>query len=458
MIRLNMNVNNSDLDFVFDSVGECFIPTNKDQETYEYMLNKTSDYLEAYPTVTDYRKFISLISKQVQKSLDGRYFVFEDNGIFYVLFSYNSNQYNYTFSVYIHFATLVVKYDPGKLLGFTEKLFGFSDDKKAAVIQSSSANNFNFITTWQVLSVIFAKANIESNGEVLFEEHKKAKKSGGYRTYYAPNEEIKTALQKLNVFFQKIYDNRNGNIQIAYKKKKNVKTGALKHKDNKYIFNLDLHDFYPSCKKELVKKYTDFLFSFSYNRDFVEEQFYGAILINDGLFIGSPVSGTLANAIISMPVKYMNTICKKYGMVLTVYADDISVSSQKPIARKFVENIFKTAFAKYGLENFFSLNDKKAVGFSGCNRKVTGVSINNDNKVTVPRTYYRDLRAQLANLAYGKGTVAVNKLRGKIAYALMIDDSGKMYRYLNKFLETVKQYNLCSDEKLEELEKKFGGK
>ena len=44
------------------------------------------------------------------------------------------------------------------------------------------------------------------------------------------------------------------------------------------------------------------------------------------VFIGSPVSGTLANVAISNAVQYMNNICKKHGMKLSVYADDISFS------------------------------------------------------------------------------------------------------------------------------------
>ena len=43
--------------------------------------------------------------------------------------------------------------------------------------------------------------------------------------------------------------------RLHIRKGKNVKDGAKLHADKKYVFNIDLKDFYPSCKKkEIVKK------------------------------------------------------------------------------------------------------------------------------------------------------------------------------------------------------------
>ena len=180
------------------------------------------------------------------------------------------------------------------------------------------------------------------------------------------------------------------------------------------------------------------------------------MLKDDALFIGSPISGTLANVILSNPIAYMNNICKKYNIKFSDYADDISFSSDKPIAKGFVINILNLALSKYSLNEYFILNEKKCIGFSGCNRKVTGVAINEDNKITVPRQYYRNLRTEIDHLSKGDPAINVQTLRGKIAYATMLDESGKMYNYLNKYLSTIKQYNLCSDKKLQELKERSG--
>ena len=92
-------------------------------------------------------------------------------------------------------------------------------------------------------------------------------------------------------------------------------------------------------------------------------------------------------------------------------------------------------------------NEKKCKGFSGVHRKITGVSINQNDDITVSRRYFRDLRTKIAHLGNGDD-VNIQKLRGQIAYALMIDESGKVKKYLNKFNNIVSNFNLCSQEKL----------
>lgn len=406
------------------------------------------EYFNTKNLITNYVSFLKIIRNETSKRIPGNFLVV----------NYNKTLYIFKSDLFVPEYRFVCTYRPESeaIRDFCLKLFRIDDKKNFTILNSSVDNHFAFVTTWQVLEILFTKVDIESSGESLYTTFKKPKKSGGFREIVAPHEKIKAALVDLNCLLQRVYDNRNSSFQIAYKKGKNVKTGALIHSNKKYVFNIDLTDFYPSCKKELVKKYTDFLFLYSFNREFIEEEFFKVIFINDGLFIGSPVSGTLANAVISNAVCYMNNICKKYNMSLSVYADDITFSSDKFIVKDFIVGIFNEAFTKYQLDSYYKLNEKKCVGFSGCNRKVTGLSINDSNKVTVPRKYYRDLRVQIDHLSKGDTNIDLQTLRGKIAYASMVDDSGKIYNYLNKYLATVKQYNLCSDEKLEELKERAG--
>lgn len=409
---------------------------------------KADSIISSAKTVKHYLEFIKTIRTETAKKLPSEFLTVYSEGSLYIFVSQMLTRYYKVLCKY--------EIESDSIKNFVMNLYGFTDDKNFVSFVSSFENHFAYITTWQVLQLLFTKADIEGSGEEMYSFFKIPKKSGGMRDIVAPHEKIKASLVDLNHLLQRVYDNRNSSFQIAYKKGKNVKDGAKLHADKKYVFNIDLKDFYPSCKREIVKKYTDFLFAYSYNRKFLEEQFFDVILIDDGLFIGSPVSGTLANVAISNAVLYMNNICKKHGMKLSVYADDISFSSDKFIVKEYIVKLFNEAFTKYGLDSYYTLNEKKCVGFSGCNRKVTGVSINNDNKITIPRKYYRDLRVQIDHLAKGDIGIDVRILRGKIAYASMIDDSGKIYNYLMKYKDTVDKFNLCSEEKLEELKKRAG--
>ena len=459
MLRLKNYKN--DYEFVLDekslvkifSLKEIELMTKQKEKDSKFWFSlnfkeEFKNFIKNTKVIKNYVNFIKEIRNETSKKIPGEFLILKDNKRF-IFFKSN---------MYINEYKVLFIYEPEskELLDFSTKLFQINDDKNFASINSGPENHFAFITTWQVLEIIYTKIDIESQGEQLYSLFKKPKKSGGMRDIIAPHEKIKAALVDLNHMLQKIYDNRNSSFQIAYKKGKNVKSGALLHKDKKYVFNIDLSDFYPSCKKELVKKYTDFLFAYSFNREFIEEQFFDVILFNDGLFIGSPVSGTLANVIISNAVLYMNNICKKHNISFSVYADDISFSSDKFLVKDFVVGIFNEAFAKYQLDSYYKINEKKCIGFSGCNRKVTGVTINDNNKITVSRKYYRNLRVQIDHLSKGDSNIDITSLRGKIAYAAMIDDSGKIYNYLQKYIATIKLYNLCSDEKMKELKERAG--
>ena len=99
------------------------------------------------------------------------------------------------------------------------------------------------------------------------------------------------------------------------------------------------------------------------------------------------------------------------------------------------------AFSKYNLSTYYNINEKKCVGFTGCNRKVTGVSINDSNKITVSNKYYRDLRVRFITFQSEiQLELIFRELRGKIAYATMLDESGKIYKYLEKYKGHCKEF------------------
>lgn len=434
-------------EFLYQGNDRLKLELNGTQTPIQKDLKNLENYLNRIQTSNNYKEFIEFLRKEASYRINSFYYFFLNEDEFYIFRGG-------------HFEIeLLFRYKPEYpgLLEYLKKILVLSDTKKYTIVSTNSRNRYSIIAPWQVVDVLLTKEYIKCIGEESFHSFRLKSKNGKIRDIVAPHEKIKASLRELNALLQKVYDRRNAKVQVAYKKGKSVVSGAKPHKQDKYVFNLDIHDFYPSCKKELVKHYVDFLFSYSMNRAFIEEDFLDTITIDGGLFIGSPISGTLANAIISNPVSFMNNICEKYGMTVTVYADDISFSSSKRISKKFAEGIFTAAFEKYGLAQYFKINEKKSIGFSGCHRKITGVSINENNVLTVPTRYFRQLRTEIEHLANSKSNVNIEKLRGKIAYATMLDESGKVYRYLKKFSETVKAYSLCSEEKLKAMEERFGG-
>ena len=339
-----------------------------------------------------------------------------------------------------------------------KKYFGL-ENNSGRVIIGNHQNHFNFITAAPILETLFVNADLEFRGEKVFNKFKIKKHSQkGQKTKLrditAPHEEIKKPLKDLNKILQFVYDKRNEDFQVAYKKGKNIINNAQRHTEKQFMYKVDLSDFFPSCTREFVEKYVKMFFKNSPNKDVIQKDFLDIILDDktDALFIGNPISGTLANAIISKPVQYIKNITNLYNMEFSVYADDMAFSSDRFISKDFVTAIFNLAFNRYGMIDNFELNADKSHGMSGSRRKITGVAINDSNKMTIPRDFYRTLRVKIHKLSLGEATFNMKKLQGQLAHATMVDHSGKILNLIKKFEPTLKQYNLISDEKIQELE------
>jgi RNA-directed DNA polymerase len=395
----------------------------------------------------DYNKFLATIAEQTKNKIEK---------VFYVIRSED----HFLLAVKEGDGDTIVKslYKPENqhMVDLMGKLIKINNGEGRALI-ANVFNDFNFLTARSILKVIFQANYLKSQNKPLYREFKIKSKNGKVRNIVAPNEDLKKELQSLNSVFQYIFDKVNIDFQIAYKKGKNILDNAEIHKDQKFVYNVDLKDFYPSCKKELVQKQVNFFFKNSFNGDVVEEEFLDIVLHNDALFIGSPISGTLANIIISKAANYIKNIAAKFDMNFSVYADDMTFSSDRYIDRKVVEGMFNAAFTKYDLDTYFKLNETKFHGMSNNRRRITGVSINHEDEATVSRTYYRDLRVKIHKLSIGEfDNINLQKLRGKIAFATMVDQSGKILRLLEKFETTVFEHKLLSKEKFESLKNKKG--
>lgn len=398
--------------------------------------------------ITSYRDFLKFLSDDKINKQDKLYYVFISEG--HALIASNEVLLGDAIN-----AKAFYKFE-NKEIEDLFKLITEIKDGNGKVIPSNINNNFNFLAPDMVLELMFVDASIRARSEKPFHRFKLKSKNGKVRDITAPHSEIKVVLQKMNLLFQRVFDKRNASFQVAYKKGKNIKTNADIHVNHKFIYNIDLKDFYPSCKRDLVEKYTKFLFKTSPNNNILHKKFLDIILQDNALFIGSPVSGTLANAIISKPVAYMKNISKKYNMEFSVYADDMTFSSDSFIPKAFVVNIFNHAFVQYDLNDYFKINKKKLNGMSKNKRRITGVSINNDDKTTVSRRFYRDLRVKIHKLSLGHTDINLNKLRGQLAFASMVDDTGKIYNLLNKFEDIRNKFKLCSNVKMEQLKIKAG--
>lgn len=217
------------------------------------------------------------------------------------------------------------------------------------------------------------------------------KKPGEFRTIDAPNPTLKTIQQCLNHVFQLLYTPNNAAVGFA--KGRSVVSGARVHLNQRYVYNIDLKDFFPSITsgrlfKRLQSK------PFGLNTEM-------ASLVTDlccdkqVLPQGAPTSPTITNFICERLDRKLQNLAKAYNLRYTRYADDITFSGMQNV---FADNGRFCQSMRHIIEDeeHFKINeDKTRLSHRGERQEVTGLIVN--DKPNVSRKYVRQLRTMLHN-------------------------------------------------------------
>lgn len=276
------------------------------------------------------------------------------------------------------------------------------------------------------------------------------KKNGGERIILAPVKSLKVIQKCLNFIFNIIF--QPSRFAHGFVLEKSVVTNARLHIGKRYVYNLDLKDFFPSVQKNRVKAV---LMIKPFNLQYDLAYTIASLCCENGVLPqGAPTSPTITNIICQRMDKKLNTLAISVGAKYSRYADDITFSSEintfKPNGK------FNKELKKIIKEENFTINASKTrLQNNAFRQEVTGIIVN--EKINVTRRYLMQIRAMLHNweklglkktsqiflINYfkDKGHVKkgnpdfVNVLSGKLEYFKMVrgfDD--KLYqKYFQKF-------------------------
>ncbi len=228
----------------------------------------------------------------------------------------------------------------------------------------------------------------------VYNHYQVEKKKGGKRDIYAPDDELKKILKKLNYFLQAYYLCVKPNevhgfvINPAYLGRKcNIVANASVHTNRKYVLNIDLKDFFSNISAQQVYKiFSSHFFNYS-------EQISIALTLlttyEGKLPTGAPTSPVISNFVCFDLDSNLKQFAEQHALSYTRYADDITFSSDEPIIKNMISNIIRIIE-----ENNFAVNYKK-LRISTSNRKqtVTGITVN--ESVNVDRKLLKKVRAML---------------------------------------------------------------
>jgi RNA-directed DNA polymerase len=270
-----------------------------------------------------------------------------------------------------------------------------------------------------------------------YSEFEIPKRYGGTRKIFAPAPELKLVQRRLADLLQNCVaeiNEANGfedKISHGFKRGRSIITNAKGHRNRKFVFNVDLTDFFGSINFGRVRGF------FIKDKNFSLQPNVATVLAqiachNNVLPQGSPCSPVISNLIGHVLDIHLVKLSSNYGCTYSRYADDLTFSTNKPN--------FPTSIAKQTSEDDndwvpgieltrlikrcgFDMNPLKTrMQYHDSRQEVTGLIVN--KKVNIRTEYRRTVRAMVHHLftkgAFefvhkvmdAKGAVTVNKLPG----------------------------------------------
>ncbi len=240
------------------------------------------------------------------------------------------------------------------------------------------------------------------------------KRSGGQRTIQAPVERLKLLQRRLSDLLQDCHDEINASAkrrdQIAhgFKRDRSIITNAEQHRNRRWVFNVDLKDFFPSINFGRVRGY------FLRNRDFMLQERVATVIAQischeNSLPQGSPCSPIISNLVAHVLDMRLVKLASECGCTYSRYADDLTFSTNKKDFPVQIAGPSATSADRAHLwlpgepltqvieRTGFRINSKKTrMMYRDSRQNVTGLVVN--KKINVAREYRHNIRAMVHKL------------------------------------------------------------
>ncbi|WP_198174307.1 retron St85 family RNA-directed DNA polymerase [Mesorhizobium xinjiangense] len=235
------------------------------------------------------------------------------------------------------------------------------------------------------------------NAPLRYKTYQIPKRSGGSRTISQPAREVKVLQRALSDVLLRVLPVHEA--ATAYRPEMSIKDNALRHAGDGPILKMDFKDFFPSIKPRdwtLYCKETGAL------TDPVDVRQTALLLFQRPkgsavmrLAIGAPSSPFVSNALLYEFDKRIAAEVARDHVTYTRYADDLTFSAPRTGYLVNVEKMVRTTLA--GLEYpKLLINGQKTTRITRkYGRRVTGLTLTNDGRVSIGHERKRILHAQV---------------------------------------------------------------
>ncbi|MBS1205908.1 MAG: polymerase [Proteobacteria bacterium] len=253
------------------------------------------------------------------------------------------------------------------------------------------------------------------------------KRTNGFRVIAQPTKTLKEYQRA----FVHAYPLPVHEAAMAYRVGRSIRDNAEAHTANQYLLKTDLEDFFNSitpaifwrCIEQCSAEVPTFLHQ---DKIYIDRLLFWQPTKRSArtlmLSVGAPSSPAVSNFCLYEFDRLLSDECKRLDIVYTRYADDLTFSTNTKdllkILPAFIQSLLKELY-----KNALRLNHGKTVFSSKAhNRHVTGVTINNEGKLSLGRERKRFMKHLINQYKYGLLDDAdTNYLRGLLAFASHIE-------------------------------------
>lgn len=278
------------------------------------------------------------------------------------------------------------------------------------------------------------------------------KKSGNLRIINAPTGLLKSIQHKLYLEILRYQEslreqnNLRNIISHGFEPGKSIMTNAWVHKNKRYVFNIDLQDFFDQFHFGRVKGYFEknkyFLLPTEVSTVIAQLTCYRSVLPQ-----GAPTSPIITNLICQVLDQRILKLARKHKLDYTRYADDLTFSTNDKHFLESNENFYNSLSIIIKNAGFSINPDKTSLQYKDSRQIVTGLVVN--EKVNINRHYYKETRA-MANTLYHTGSFlidgqpgTINQLNGRFAFINQIDKFNNIST--SKFKDTIPDFKVFNN-------------
>lgn len=290
---------------------------------------------------------------------------------------------------------------------------------------------------------------LKSRPATHYKVYKIPKRTIGYRIIAQPTSRVK-AIQRDIIEILKQHAHIH-DAATAYVDGKNILDNAKIHQNSVYLLKLDLVNFFNKITPELFFKALarQKLYISETNKNLLKQFcFWNRTKRKNGalvLSVGAPSSPFISNVVMSSFDEEISSFCLLNKIKYSRYADDLTFSTNERDVLGLAHQKVKSTLLHFFGSRIIINSNKIVYSSKAHNRHVTGVTLTNNNKLSLGRERKRYIASLVFKFKEGKlSSVDINHLRGLIGFAHNIEPTfieRLEKKYGKSTIQSIKKYS-----------------